>query len=291
MPTQLPVRQCQSVLNTIHSTVYFSPDHDGEMAAFGVTDPMACYLAGRAAALGPVGPGVVTAAFYSFRHDMIGGHLPALWQRITPEEATAARTRAADLTLRRVLGPEAIGSSAMRRAALLALRATEGGTRHGRTLYAALADQPVPEEPHLALWHAATLLREHRGDSHIGALTAADLDGIEALVSHSASDTGMPRDVVMTKRGWTEGDWTAAERRLNERGLLDADGRLTGQGRTLREDLEHDTDRRDRAPYEHLGADGAAELTRLAGEFVAAAAAGGAFPPFLVDLFAPARRG
>ncbi|MFD7429575.1 hypothetical protein ACFV6Z_21425 [Streptomyces sp. NPDC059818] len=28
--------------------------------------------------------------------------------------------------------------------------------------HAAHAGLPVPEEPHLALWHAATLLREHR---------------------------------------------------------------------------------------------------------------------------------
>ena len=33
-----------------------------------------------------------------------------------------------------------------------------------------------PDAPQLALWHAVTLLREHRGDGHISALTAAGID-------------------------------------------------------------------------------------------------------------------
>ncbi|WP_331765262.1 hypothetical protein OG747_52325 (plasmid) [Streptomyces sp. NBC_01384] len=283
--SSLPVRHCQNALNTIHSTVYFGSELDKELAEYGVGDPMACYLAGRAAALGPVGPGVVTAAFYSFHHDMIAGHLPELWSLVSPQEVLAARLRAADATLRRVLGEEALASRPMREAARLALRATEGCARPGRPLYAAHADQPVPDEPHLALWYAATLLREHRGDSHIGALTAAGLDGLEALVSHSAGEGGMPREVVMTKRGWTPEDWSAAEDRLRDRGLMAADGTLTARGRQLRSDLEEETDHRDRAPYAHLGAEAAAELTRISGDFVVAAAAGGAFPEPLVGFF------
>ncbi|WP_461027291.1 SCO6745 family protein, partial [Streptomyces sparsus] len=148
----------------------------------------------------------------------------------------------------------------------------------GRPLYAAHADQPVPREAHLTLWYAATLLREHRGDSHVAALGTAGLDGLEALVSHSATDDGMPRDLAMTTRGWTTEDWSAAEDRLRERGLMDGDGSLTEQGRRLRLELEEDTDRRDRVPYEHLGVRGVADLTELAAGFVRAAGTSGAFP-------------
>ena len=69
-----------------------------------------------------------------------------------------------------LLGEKALESPEMREAAELAGRAAEGCVRAGRPLYAANADLPVPTAPHLALWHAATLLREHRGDVHLVAL-------------------------------------------------------------------------------------------------------------------------
>ena len=69
------------------------------------------------------------------------------------------------------------------RAAELARTATEGCTAAGRPLYAAHASLPWPDAPHLALWHAITLLREFRGDGHIACLVDAGLDGIDALVA------------------------------------------------------------------------------------------------------------
>jgi hypothetical protein len=45
---------------------------------------------------------------------------------------------------------------------------------------------PWPDEPHLVLWHAIAILREHRGDGHITALMTAGLDPCEALVSFAA---------------------------------------------------------------------------------------------------------
>lgn len=145
-------------------------------------------------------------------------------------------------------------------------------------MYAAHADHPVPHAPHLALWHAATLLREYRGDGHVTALTTAGIVGLDALVSHSASSDGLPKEFVMERHGWTAEDWAAAEERLRARGLMDADGRLSAQGVLVREQLEEETDRLDGAPYEHLGAAGVARLTELVGAFTATAAAAGAFP-------------
>ncbi|MFF8447610.1 hypothetical protein ACF06Q_07910 [Streptomyces leeuwenhoekii] len=275
-------RRCHNALNTLHATHYFSPDLGRELGAVGITDPRAVNFAARAAALGPVGAGAVTAAFYNYKHELVARHVPAVWRSAAPEQVLAARLRAADATLRRLLGEETVASPEMAEAAQLALRAAEGCARPARPLYSAHADLPVPDEPHLALWHAATLLREHRGDGHLAALTAAELDGLEALVTHTATGKGMTPKWVFSTRGWTREEWDAAVARLRERGLLDGAGELTERGVALREEIERETDRLDAAPYARLGAEGVARLTELAGGFARTAAYAGAFPADLL---------
>ncbi|WNO71123.1 SCO6745 family protein [Streptomyces sp. AM8-1-1] len=271
-------RRCHHALNPMHSTVYFSPDLASEMAGIGIEDSSAAYFAARAAAMGAVGPGAVTATFYNFNHELIARHLPAVWETASPEQALQARLRAVDTTLRRLLGAEAIASEELAEAAELALRAAEACTRHARPLYSAHADLPVPDEPHLAYWHAATLLREHRGDGHVAALLAMELDPLEALVSHTATGRGMAPRWILATRGWRRTDWEAAESRLRGRGLLSPEGELTDAGTALRAELEDLTDRIDRAPYEHLGAEGVERLTELARGFLTQALSAGAFP-------------
>jgi hypothetical protein len=275
-------RRCHNPLNSLHAAHYFSPDLGRELAAIGVTHPRAVNFAVRSAALGPVGPGAVTAAFYNYKHELVAEHVPAVWRTAAPERVLAGRGRAFDATLRRLLGEEAVASDEMAEAARLALRATEACSRTARPLYSAHADLPVPQEPHLAYWHAATLLREHRGDGHLAALMSAELDGLEALVTHTATGRGMTPPWVFTTRGWTQQEWDAAVERLRERGLLDADGELTERGTALREEIEAETDRLDRAPYEHLGAEGVRRLTELAIGFARTAAAAGAYPADLI---------
>ncbi|MEU0371067.1 hypothetical protein ABZ070_12540 [Streptomyces sp. NPDC006283] len=275
-------RRCHNALNPLHSTVYFSPDFTEELGRLGIEDASAAYFAGRGAALGAVGPGTVTAAFYNFNHELVAKHLPAVWDIASPEAVLGARLRAADTTLRRLLGDDVIASPDLAEAAELALRAAEACTRHARPLYAAHADLPVPAEPHLAYWHATTLLREHRGDGHLAALLASGLDPLEALVSHTATGKGMAPRWILATRGWGRADWEAAQDRLRERGLLDAEGELTEAGTALRSELEDLTDRLDRAPYERLGAQGVERLTELGHGFLMTAAVAGAFPPDLI---------
>ncbi|WP_415953492.1 SCO6745 family protein [Streptomyces sp. KLOTTS4A1] len=274
-------RRCQNMLNPLHSAHYFSPEYGKEMGAIGLDGWSPPYFAGRSAALGAVGAGTVAATFYNFKHELIAEHVPAIWETAAPEAALAARLRAVDGSLRRLLG-DAVDSPEMAEAARLALTATEACTRPGRPLYAAHADLPLPEEPHLALWHAATLLREHRGDGHIAALLAADLGPLEALVSHTATGKGFAVKWALETRGWTRAEWDVAVQRLQERGLLDAERELTEAGTALRSELELATDRMDAAPYEHLGAAGVERLTELAGGFVMTALGAGAFPPDLI---------
>ncbi|WP_328535689.1 SCO6745 family protein [Streptomyces sp. NBC_00344] len=271
-------RRCHNSVNPLHSTLYFSPDFTQQLAGVGIDDPQAAYFAGRGAAMGAVGPGTVAATFYNFNPELIARHLPAVWETASPQTVLDARLRAVDATLRRLLGDDAVASDEMAEAARLALRAAEACSRHARPLYAAHADLPVPEQPHLAFWHAATLLREHRGDGHLAVLLAAGLDPLEALVSHTATGKGMAPRWILATRGWRRTDWDAAAERLRGRGLLDAESGLTEAGAQLRQDVEADTDRLDSAPYEHLGAEGVERLTELGRGFLVTAASAGAFP-------------
>ncbi|QNP66450.1 SCO6745 family protein [Streptomyces genisteinicus] len=271
-------RRCHNALNPMHSTVWFSPDLGSELGALGLDDPRAAYFAARSAAMGAVGAGAVSATFYNFNPELVARHVPAVWETATPDAVLGARLRAADATLRRLLGDEAVASPELAEAAGLALRAAEACTPQAKPLYAAHAELPVPDAPHLAYWHAATLLREHRGDAHIAALLHAGLDPLEALVSHTATGKGMAVRWILSTRGWRRTDWEAAQERLRSRGLLDAEGALTDAGTALRAEVEEHTDRMDLAPYEHLGADAVARLTELGRGFLMTVFAAGAFP-------------
>lgn len=275
-------RRCHNALNTLHSMHYFAPELGEEAGALGITHPKAVNFAVRAAALGAVGPGTVTATFYNYKYEAVARHVPAVWETARPEQVLAARARAVDAMLRRLLGEEVLASAEMAEAARLALRATEACARHARPLYAAHADLPVPEEPHMAYFHAATLLREYRGDGHLTTLLAAELDGLEALVTHTATGRGFTPRWQLVTRGWNQEEWDAAAARLRERGLLNEAGELTEPGVALRDRIERETDRLDRAPYEHLGAEDVARLTELGSGFVRTALAAGAFPADLI---------
>ncbi|MGO4635656.1 hypothetical protein AB4225_32750, partial [Streptomyces sp. 2RAF24] len=133
----------------------------------------------------------------------------------------------------------------------------------GRPLAAANAELPWPDAPHLVLWQAATILREHRGDGHLAALLAAGLDPAEALVSFAA--VGAAAEATFASRGWTEAEWGAARERLAARGLVRPDGTATEAGRALRAEVERRTDELAAAPWAALGPEATARLCDLLG--------------------------
>ena len=47
-------------------------------------------------------------------------------------------------------------------------------------MYAALRAIPIPDEVVARLFHAASLLREHRGDGHVAALMTNEVGGLVA---------------------------------------------------------------------------------------------------------------
>ncbi|MHB1912709.1 MAG: SCO6745 family protein, partial [Acidimicrobiales bacterium] len=228
-------------------------------------EPHMGYFASRSAAMGPVVPGVVVATFFNFDPRLVETALPAAWERATPAEVLAARLRAADRALRRLLGPAA-GSSEMEESAALARTAAWVAAERpqGRPLFAAHAELEWPDAPHLVLWHAQTLLREYRGDAHVALLTAAGLSPVEALVIHAASGE-VPAAALRTTRAWSDEDWGAGVESVRSRGWLETgeDLVLSESGRAHRQDIEDRTDLLSLDPYSALGEQSCEQLRQL----------------------------
>jgi hypothetical protein len=265
-------------LEPLHAMTYFAPETEQHLVAAGLKPGRMCYFAGRAAPMGAVGPGVVAATFYNFSPTLVARHIPAAWALAGPDVLVAARFAAVDAALRRMLGGDVVGSAEVAEAAGLARRAAEACTPEGRPLAAAHLDLDWPADPHLVLWHALSILREHRGDGHIAMLVAAELDGLDALVSYTATGRGFVVPFAMASRGWSQEQWHGAVARLTERGVLGDDGALTPEGAALRARIEDDTNRLGDAPWTHLGAEGAARLGEIGGGLVRALVAAGCFP-------------
>ncbi|MFJ4437123.1 hypothetical protein [Streptomyces sp. NPDC088923] len=267
-PTPAParVRQLWHLLEPLHAVVYYAPESYAEAGALGLgtEERWPLYFAWRVAPLGAAPVAVVSAVFHSFEPGMVERYVTGT--DVTPEAALAARLRAVDRTWRALLG-DAVEGADLAEAARLARTAAEAavttahGAAAGRPLAAANGALPWPEAPHLQLWQAATILREHRGDGHVAALVAAGLDGIEALVTF-ASIGAAPRP-VFASRGWSEAAWQEATSRLADRGLVTPAGTATDRGRALRAEIEHRTDTLATAPWQALGTASTTRLTDL----------------------------
>src|SRR5688500_13029348 len=171
----------------------YSADEPNEaMYALGFTNYWDTYFAGRAAPLGLATAEVVDALFYNFAPGEVGRHIPKVWNSTTPEAAIAAREAGCVKALRRILGDH-VEEPPFARAADLLLRAATSAPCEGRPMYAALRAIPTPDEVVARLFHAASLLREHRGDGHIVALMVEGVGRLEAHVL-VALDMDMPAE-------------------------------------------------------------------------------------------------
>ncbi|MFF8280929.1 hypothetical protein ACF05T_33530 [Streptomyces lateritius] len=259
------VRQMWHLLEPLHALLYYAPEAFEEAAALGhdVEERWPGYFAWRAAPLGPAGAERVASAFYSFSPSMVARYVPEVWHTAPPADALAARLRAVDRAYRSVLGATTVEGPELAEAAALARRAAEAAPTAGRPLAAANAELPWADAPHLVLWQAATLLREHRGDGHVAALLAAGLDPVEALLSFAA--VGAASEKTFESRGWSAAEWGAARERLAARGLLAADGTVTEAGRALRAEVELCTDRLAATPWAAIGPGDTTRLAELLG--------------------------
>src|ERR1700761_1046932 len=205
----------------------YSADEPNEsMFALGFTNYWDTYFAGRAAPLGIVPAPVVDALFYNFAPGEVARHIPKVWDTTTPEAAIAARRAGCSNALRRILGDH-VDSAAFARATELLLKGALSSPFEGRPMYAALRSIPVPEDGVTRLFHAASLLREHRGDGHIAALMSEGVGGLEAHVLF-ALDMDMPAEKFGRIHHLPAAQLLAVIDGMRDRGLIADDGWLRG---------------------------------------------------------------
>ena len=269
-----PARALWQCVEPYHAVTYFTEEARAAFEEIGLRGFWRGYFAGRAAPLGAVGPGAIVATFYGFHPDFVARAIPGVWSIVSPDDAVDARQYGAGRALTRLFDGQ---DAAIARAARLVLQATDGCDPFARPLFAANADLAWPNEPHVALWHGCTLLREHRGDGHIAALYAADVDPCEAHVLRLAV-SGVDRESIAPYRGWDDDDWSAAADRLTDRGWLDDDRAITPAGIDAHSAVEADTDRMAQGPTRALGEAGLGELLGIMRPLAAALASSGTIP-------------
>ncbi|MGH8921313.1 MAG: SCO6745 family protein [Actinomycetes bacterium] len=241
-------RRMFDLVEPIGMLPYVADESDEALMALGLRNQWDAYFAGRAAPFGREVPAeVIHAIFYNFADGEVARHIPHVWDLTTPEAALAARERGCVAGMRRILGDLADAP----RAADLLLRAATSAPVTGRALYAALRALPVPAEPVARLWHAATLLREHRGDGHNVALLGEGVGGTEAHVLHALSEN-MPAEKFGRVWHLPAAQLAAVVDGMRARGLVGTDGWLTDAGRATKVRVEALTDRLAEAPYAAL---------------------------------------
>jgi hypothetical protein len=180
-----------------------------------------------------------------------------------------------DEALRAVLGP-AVEWVELTEAAELAWAAAQRAEIAGRPLAAANQALPKPAQPHLVLWQAATVLREHRGDGHNAVLVSRSLPPISAhLIKIAAGESD--EQLLQVGRGFADADWAAGRLELSERGLLDPAGRLTPAGHREHELVEQLTDEACAQPWQDEPA--ALRLLELLRPLADVVATSGVVPP------------
>jgi hypothetical protein len=243
-------RRMFELVEPIGAVPYSTHEPNEAMFALGFTNYWDTYFAGRAAPLGHTTAEVVDALFYNFAPGEVARHIPKVWRTTTPEAAIAARRLGCGNALRRILG-DRVDAPAFARTADLLLKAATSAPPEGRPMYAALRALPVPDDAVGRLFHAASLLREHRGDGHIVALMAEGVGGLEAHVL-LALDMGMPAEKFGRIHHLPAAQLAELIDGMRRRNIIGEDGRLSASGRTVKQRVEALTDDLAAKPYECL---------------------------------------
>jgi hypothetical protein len=160
--------------------------------------------------------------------------------------------------LQRILGDH-VDSPAFARAAELLLKAATSAPFEGRPMYAALRAIAIPDDVVARLFHAASLLREHRGDGHIAALMIEGVGGLEAHVLFTL-DMGMRAEKFGRIHHLPAAQLAAVIDGMRDRSLIGDDGWLSEPGRAVKQRVEALTDDLAAKPYECLERDELDEL-------------------------------
>jgi hypothetical protein len=261
-------RRAWQLLETIHAVTYFADECRAAPTALGLRGFWMGYFAGRAAPMGEVSAGVVTATFFNFHEDRVNRAIPDAWALASADDVLDARERAAADALRR-LAPDV--DQVADQVLTLLWRVLDAAEPGGRPLFTANRELDDSDDPVAELWQAATTLREHRGDGHVAVLTSEGVGGCEAHVLFAATE-GTPAQLLQDSRGWSPEEWDEASRFLRSAGLVDVAGEATERGHRLRELVERRTDELAVVPFSALSDDQRdrliAELMLVAGPIV-----------------------
>lgn len=244
------------VLEPVHAVTYFAPEVRDALKATGLRGFWMGYHASRVAPMGAIGPEIATAVLHNFAYPHVARALPDAWGYVTPQSVLATRSEAVGAALDTYLA--GIDTGALASSVDRLRPGLDAADLGGRALFAAYRALPWPDAPRLALWHAATLLREHRGDGHIAALTVAGLSGLDAHVLATGvrgTDPALLRD----NRGWSTDEWEDCRVGLERRGLITGD-LATEAGRAEHAAVEDATDL---AALDALGGLGPDDLAAL----------------------------
>lgn len=225
-------------LEPVHAVTYFAPESRSALEGLGFRGFWMGYFATRSAPLGPVAPEVVAAVFYNFTLERVAKALPAVWDLASPATLLAVRSEAAVAALRR---SGVTDSPATGIAADLAAKVAVHPPVDARPLFAANRALDWPDEPIAKLWHAVTLLREHRGDAHVAVLAAEGISGRECNVLHAAAGR-VPVEMIKRSRDYDDEQWEFHVDALRGRGWLDDAEELTEAGRAVKQHIEDRTD-------------------------------------------------
>jgi len=270
-------RRMWQQLEPVHALVYYAPEVFAEFAALGYDTGTRwpTYFPLRSAPLTAPGPRRVASAFYSFSPHMVAEYAGPAWDVASTEQVLAARLRGVDRMLRTIMGDQ-LGTPEFAELTGLVRRVAEAADTSGRPLAAGNADLAWPDEPHLVLWQAITIIREQRGDGHVAALLTHELDPCEALVSFAA--IGAAPAATFDSRQWSADAWAAAADRLRSRGWIDADGAATERGAAGRDQVERLTDRLAAGPWRTLTETELARVVELNEPVLTAALLSGLLP-------------
>ena len=254
-------RQMWEAVERYHQLCYWAPEVREEGTRAGLKGFWMNYFATRVAPLGAVSPETVQSLFFYYSPDRIHRAIPDAWSFATPNEVLAARFRGMDQALRRELG-SLFDSQEVFIAVELAQQAIAATSGTGRTLYSGWSSLRWPDEPHLALWQACTVLREHRSGSHLLALATEELDGPQSVITQVAVNEA-PVDWIQHEAGWSDAAVEEAKELLRARGWLDDADQATAQCYEGRRRVEALTDSFDGRHWEQLGADKCTELSEV----------------------------
>lgn len=236
-----PVRRLGTLVEPLAAAVYFAPEAAEAYKALGNLDAFwAPYYASRGACLGETPALVVASAFGVFNPDHMVEQLEAAWKCAPPSQWWTARVQGATAQLERILGPSPEGAE---RATELLRRIADNSPVSGHPFYAGLASQAWPGTVVGDLWHAADLVREHRGDTHTAAYNAMGFSALEMMMMTELW-WGLPHGLYLASRHWDAEPIASELQRLRDLGLVEGETpTLTDKAIKVRVEIEDLTDR------------------------------------------------